>query len=99
LSEPPLQESNCPEMKFLLEKEDLVRNALVHPTPRIDAVVDLSRENVFLDLPFHDVERIVDSGVNLVVRLCGAMSYRFGDVSLWLSSRDPEGHFPDRVFS
>ncbi len=34
---PPLNESKCPELKFVLEKEELWRHALVHPAPRMKA--------------------------------------------------------------
>lgn len=34
LDHPPLQENNCPEMRFLLEDSKLFRDAIVHANPR-----------------------------------------------------------------
>jgi hypothetical protein len=34
LEHPPLQENNCPEMKFLLEESKAFRDAIVHANPR-----------------------------------------------------------------
>lgn len=98
---PPLQESNCPEMKELLAQEESVRHALVHPTPKIEEWRDPDtylREHVFSELTVEDVGKVVDSTIALIRKVNTAIGAKFGNVDIWLFSRNPDEKFPKEAY-
>ncbi len=100
-TESPLQENNCPEMQYLLAQETRVRHALVHPTPKIEEWRDPDtylREHVFFELTIEDVGKIVDSTITLIREVNRAIGAKFGNVDLWLFSRNPDGKFPKEAY-
>ncbi len=97
---PPLQESNCTEMGFLLEKEESLRHRLVHPSPsiRIDSPTEL-RERAFFDLSIDEGGKLVDAVVSLIRRLNDdVLGKKFGNVDVWLFERGTDGRFPEKAF-
>ena len=95
---PPLQENSCPEMAFFMGRAKLLRDAVVHasPKPNLSAVGD-AKESLFLSLDFPETERIVDNTVALIRKIEIAVH---GDESRigWLCGRGPDGLFPDAAF-
>jgi hypothetical protein len=96
---PPLQESNCAEMKLILELEPAIRHALIHPTP-ITRDPDYShpRESAFILSPKEDLERLCDATVGLIARIYDTVGPSFGDPALWLYRRGADGRFPTECF-
>jgi hypothetical protein len=94
---PPLQENSCPEMRLILEKEDLWRHALVHPKIESGEEAKL-RESVFFDLSFDDVKEIVDASVRLIRQVGRVVGETYGKLDLWLFERGADGRFSDEAF-
>ncbi len=96
---PPLQEDNCPEMKFILEKEEPVRHALIHPTPKVEPWRETAhRQQAFYELTVKDTEKIVDAVINLIRKINFVVQERFGKVDRWLHDRGADGRFAGEVF-
>jgi len=96
---PPLQESNCPEIALLLEKEETVRHPLVHPTPKIEEWRDASlRESAFFNLTVDQVGEMVDAVIRLIGKFNEAVGEQFGGVNEWLHSRGADGRFSEAAF-
>ncbi len=96
---PPLQESNCPDMKLIVDYEVRLRHALVHPTPRVDEdETSEVRESVFFGLTTDQVVTLIDAVIGLIRRIAGAIGDSFGDVNLWIRNRDTTGRFDEEVF-
>lgn len=95
---PPLQESNCPSMAFVLSEAMLLRDAIVHANPRLDTDSALSaREMAFVSLDLERCKAVVDAAVDLVLSLEAAIHGnidRFG----WMHRRGDSGLFPDEAF-
>lgn len=97
---PPIQESNCPEMKLIIEHEGHIRHALVHPTPKIEEWKETDlRESVFFVLSTEEVGKIVDASIALIRKVSEVTDGKFGDVDVWLFGRDPGGKFPEKAFT
>ena len=97
---PIIQESNCPEMKLIIEYEGHIRHALVHPTPKIEEWKETDlRESVFFVLSPDEVGKIVDASIALIRKVSEVTSGKFGDVDVWLFSRGSDGKFPEKAFT
>jgi len=97
---PPLQESNCPEMAFLLGKEETIRHALIHPTPLVRDQENLfTRESAYLMLSTKDVGELCDSVISLIEKLLRTVGPDFGDAELWIHRRGENGRFPPECFT
>jgi hypothetical protein len=95
---PPLQESNCPELAFIVEKSKTLRDAIVHAAPRLrsDPSGSDKRQTVYLIGPI-DVETAVDNVVRLVRRIETTVRGNKRRIS-WLYDRASDGFFPDAAF-
>ncbi len=97
---PPLQESNCPEMRLILEQEEHIRHALVHPTPKLEEWKETDiRESVFFKLSPDEAGKIVDASITVIRKVSEVTGSKFGDVNVWLVNRGVHGRFPDRAFT
>ena len=67
---PPLQESNCPELEFVLTKAKIFRDSIVHASPSFH-ISDFvpKKENILYELTIEDVEAIVDNTIELVKKI------------------------------
>lgn len=95
---PPLQESNCHELKLFVNKAKVLRDAIVHASPAPDLHTSVpEKEHAIFSLRFEDVEEIVDAAIVLVHKIEAAV---FGDTKRipWLKERQPKSPFPDDVF-
>jgi hypothetical protein len=98
VSHPPVQESNCAEMKFLLGRAKDVRDSIVHASPMSEHDdLSASKQQTVFSVGFSDAEGIVDNAINFVRVL--EMTLR-GDLKrvYWLHSRGEDGDFPEAVF-
>jgi hypothetical protein len=94
----PLQETNSPEMKTIVETAKLIRDAIAHPSPALDPkTMAPEKECAVLGLDFLQTEVVVDAAVALVRRLeetlHGSLKRLF-----WLYECSVEGVFPDAAF-
>ena len=99
LQHPPFQETNCQEIAFLLGDGKTIRDSIVHSSVLVkggavgpEAIAPLSH------LTQESVENVVDSAISLVRKIDTLVVGDERRVS-WLIAREPNGHFPDRVFT
>lgn len=94
----PLQETNSPEMKTIVETAKLIRDAIAHPSPALDPkTMEPEKERTVLGLDVPQTETVVDGAVALVRRLEETIHGSLKQV-LWLYDRTAEGVFPDAAF-
>ena len=96
---PPIQESNCAEVRRVVEAGKDLRDAIAHPSPWPE-IRDPSKEGKlfrYFHVDLESVEQIVDDVVELIGRLeveINGSRDRLG----WLMKRGKDGLFPDEVF-
>jgi hypothetical protein len=98
---PPLQESNCPEMRFLVTRAKSMRDATVHASPKPDfgePIAVSKKVQEHLAATFEDVEQTVLSAVALVRRIA-EITAQHRITPSWLQGTDQNGLFPDSVFA
>jgi hypothetical protein len=93
---PVLDENNCPEIKKLLELEQIIRHALIHPNMR--ATEEYWREEAYLSLSMSDVSSLCDMTIVFVRKISKAIKEKFGPVDRWLFDRKENGYFPEEAF-
>jgi len=97
LEQPPLQESNCPELKCILEALE-IRHSLTHISPKREFERIASNEGArFYTVRPSDVEKIVDSYIGFIRKLENLVHGETLRLH-WLHDRRPDGMFPDAVF-
>ena len=93
---PPLLETNCPELKFIVESEEELRHSLVHPKVETHIEVERQlapRESRLYMLEHGSCERLMDSAISLIRKIGEVVGDRYGDVNIWLHDRNSEGGF------
>ena len=85
-------------MKFVLEKERELRDAVTHPTPRVDPDRPLLREGSFYETKFDVLDTVISNVIGLIRRIDTELDGKFGSVKLWIRDRDSEGRFPAETF-
>lgn len=95
---PPLQESNSAEVKFLLERVKVLRDAIAHPSHGPNLItMEPGKERELFNTEFSEVEPIVDNSITLVRKI--EKLIQGNDLRLdWLHDRGGDGFFPDVVF-
>jgi hypothetical protein len=95
---PPFQENNCVEVKFLLERVKVLRDAIAHPSPGPNLIkMEPGKERELFNAEFNEVEPIVDNSIALVRKI--ERLIRGDELRLdWLHERGGDGFFPDTVF-
>jgi len=96
LEHSPIQENNCPEMKFIVESAKQFRDSVIHPGPAV-YLEHVDKQIAFHSLDFGKVEEIVDSSISLVRRINLALGEK-GTPLTWLVDRGCDGLFPELVF-
>ncbi len=95
---PPIDENNCPELKFLVETAKELRDAIVHASPLPDwQMRDYRKEDRLYAVEFEVVEEVVDNAIRLVRRIENTIRGH-GRLLYWVSDRGPDGLFPEHVF-
>lgn len=99
---PVLQESNCPELAFILNSVGRLRDPVVHASAldRSNATgssVRSSKEAELFKIRFEDVVRVVDQAIVLVRKIEMAVKGNL-ERMWWLKERGEDGRFPDSAF-
>jgi hypothetical protein len=90
----PLQETNCEELAFILEKTKAIRDSIVHPS----SIHGLGfKEEELLKLQIDEVEKIIDVSIKLVKKIEKLIYGNEGRIR-WLFERDKNGYFPEQAF-
>ena len=98
LQHPPLTESNCAELKFLLNEAKDVRDAIVHQSPRLNPdTLETCKLKPMVALELNEVTKVVDAIINFVRKLNEILGKHGQDLS-WLVGRSTSGIFPDKAF-
>lgn len=92
---PPLQETNCEELAFIIERAKSVRDSIVHPSSIHG--FGLKEEELF-KLEIGEVEKIIDISIILVKKM-ETLIYGDNHRIIWLLERNENGIFPEDVFS
>ena len=96
---PPLQESNCAEMKFLLEKSKILRDAVAHASPGMAVeTTAIGKEEIIMNPDPEEAKRAVDAAISLARKLNIACKHT-PDRLFWLDDRAQDGLFPSKVFN
>jgi len=98
---PPLLETNCPELKRLVESEEDLRHSLVHP--KVETYMESEesltpRESRFYMLDYRSCETLMDSAISLIRKIGEVVGGQYGDVNIWLHDRNSEGGFSAEAF-
>lgn len=95
---PPLQESNCPELSYIVQKSKTLRDSIVHGSPKFDMqTYEPYKENAFFSINFAQVQETVDNAINLVEKLETCINGNC-DRIWWMAKRSQDGFFPETVF-
>lgn len=94
----PVQESNCPELTFLLTAAKSFRDAIVHPAPDILDHVAGSKATYLFALAPEQARATISSAIQLVKRLASVL-YGNQDRLFWLIQPGEDGYFPEHAFS
>lgn len=98
LEHAPIDEANCPEMAFILEKERQLRDAVMHPTPRAEPDRPILREQSFYQIELALADELITHVTGLIRRIDTELNGTFGRVELWLRDRGVDRLFPNRTF-
>ncbi len=102
---PPIQEANCPELKYLLNEAKSLRDAIVHQSPRVEPLTpEQGKQLRFFDFANYSLTRdicgqVVDHAIRFVRRVDAALRWKPGEIDDWLIDRAPGGSFPESVFT
>lgn len=98
LEHPPILESNCPEMNFVLGRGKRLRDSIVHASPLVPA--ESGEEEPIAPLfkiDFGDVEAVVDDVLRLI-RKIEQVIHGNDHAIIWMKNREQNGLFPDSAF-
>ena len=96
---PPLEETALPCMRRVVELENALRHALIHPRPQVHvANPGIFREAAFFELSIDRVAALCDDVIELISKIADVVGRDYGDVSLWLFRRNSDGFFPEKTF-
>ncbi|MCE5306816.1 MAG: hypothetical protein LLG20_04170 [Acidobacteriales bacterium] len=94
---PPLQENNCPEIRFLIETAKALRDAIVHASSRPDREYGMDKWCRYTNISFQDVKDTIDNAVALISSIEQTIHGSTNGIP-WLQRRTADGAFPDGVF-
>lgn len=94
MSYPPLQENNCEELAFIIERVKDIRDSIVHPSS-IHALGN--KEVEILRLTMDEVEGIIDTSIKLVQKI-EQLVYGNNNRKRWIFERAEDGFFPEEAF-
>jgi hypothetical protein len=95
---PPLQESNCAPLKYILNEGKQLRDSIVHLSPKVD-VRSGKPEKIkeMMSVTIGRVTETVDAAVLLVREINAKLGPNASRLN-WLHSRNAEGIFPKEAF-
>jgi hypothetical protein len=97
LEHSPLDTTNA-HIAYILEHERALRDAIVHPTPRVSSGEGVLREQAYFEVDRSTVSALLDHSIHAVRYIDGVLGGRFGRVEIWLADREADGSFAPRVF-
>ena len=97
LEHSPLDEAN-EHVAYIIDNERKLRDAFVHPTPRMDDDGGAKREQVYYEFTQKDVSDLLDHTIGLIRYIDETLAGKFGRVSIWLVDRAADGQFPPKTF-
>ncbi len=99
LDHPPLQENNCPELEFMVQRAKLWRDSIVHASPLPElATLRPIKEMGFIEVNFPEAEETVDTVIRLV-QLIHAACGKPAEELACLLGRGNDGFFPPEAFA
>jgi hypothetical protein len=97
LEHPPIQDSNI-DLTLVLLRERQWRDAIMHPTPRLEDDPSQTREQYFFEIDINELRELIDAAVRLIRTIDDSLNGKYGRVTVWLQGRGPDGRFPESVF-
>jgi hypothetical protein len=101
---PPLTESNCEEVRILTEEVKMLRDSLVHNSPKLDVEVIEGKQHLAMpkiqsifELNLDKATQVVDSSLRLVKKLNSIVGAHAPNLD-WLHERASSGLFPEEAF-
>lgn len=95
---PPLQESNCPELEFVVHRAKQWRDSIVHASPLPEpTTLEPIKERAFAEVNFGAVEETVDTVIRLVRLIHTACGKPTEEIACLLD-RGIDGFFPPETF-
>lgn len=95
---PPLQETNCPPLKYMLNEGKDLRDSIVHQSPKIDGTSGVPEKiQWMMSLDTQRVTETVDAAVQLVREINSKIGSSASPLD-WLHTRTAEGLFPKETF-
>ncbi len=97
LEHPPLQENNCPELRFVIQTAKELRDSIVHASAQPDRESGMDKWSRFNNITFAEVEHTVDQVIKLI-RLIELTIRGNVDMLSWMQDRTSDGKFSASVF-
>lgn len=94
----PVMESNCDELRFLLNEGKRIRDSIVHASPKLNPkTMEFEKLSNIIMVDVSKATVAVDSATGYVRRLNAALGVHGCDLS-WVVNRGESGTFPDDAF-
>lgn len=93
---PLFQEGDFPAMAVVLTKERELREAIVHPTPRLKEEREQQREQSYFEIETSGVQALVDASIAVIRRIDQELGGILGTVGFWLFERNGDGRYPPK---
>jgi hypothetical protein len=95
---PPLQETNCASLKYILNDGKELRDSIVHLSPKVHLTSgEPEKIRTMMSVTVGRVTETVDAAVSLVREINANIGADACPLN-WLYSRTPEGNFPKEAF-
>lgn len=96
---PPLTESSCEELRFLLKRGKKIRDSIVHQSPKIDLkTFELNKVGNVIFMQLDDATAAVKAAIGFVRKLNDKLGEQGQDLR-WLHDLGAQGLFPDEALA
>ncbi len=97
-SEPPILESNCPSLKYLMDKSKIFRDAIVHASPFLEPWdVAPEKERAFYSVSINDATKTLEATLDLTEVIQKTLGRPLEEL-WWFCKLDCDDRFPNKVF-
>lgn len=97
LRQSPVDERNV-HLAHIFAQERLLRDAVVHPTPRNDPDRLVLREQAFYEVELDVVRDLLDHSIAAINYIDQILDGKFGRVEIWIAERGADGRFAAGTF-